>query len=144
MTNESTIRLPTPSVVSPRSVRSSTESLPVHVPWLIIMVHRQGKGRSRFIPGFQRKLKSHINQVQHLHAQRNPAKAAVTWFSINKHLVNKLVSMVSFCGDTVERTNLINYSGVRFDLSFRFKDLVSHITTEARKGLAANVEQLVQ
>lgn len=61
----------------------------------------------------------------------------MTWVSLNNHLANKPVPVVSLCEDATEKTNLMWYLGIRFHLSLGFRGYVCHIAAKARKGLAA-------
>jgi hypothetical protein len=48
-------------------------------------------------------------------AQVNPAKAKVTWFSLNNYIVNTLTPTLNFCMMVVERTPTMRYLGVQCD-----------------------------
>lgn len=52
------------------------------------------------------------------------------------HQSNKPVLVINFCGDTIERNNLIKYLGVRFNCGLRFTYHVDHLTAKTRKRLA--------
>lgn len=58
--------------------------------------------------------------------------------SLNNHLATRSVPVVSFCGVAIERINLMEYLGLRFDRSLGFKDRVEHMTNKIRERSSCN------
>ena len=72
----------------------------------------------------------------------------MAWFSLNNHIVNTALPNVCMGGETLTRTNVMSYLGVKCDRSLSFNAHVDHVVSKARKGLtalrvmaAANIEQ---
>ena len=102
-----------------------------------VLVYRQGKDREQLVEELQSELDRIGRWCVEAGALVNPTKAAVTWFSLNNHIVNTPTPSVVLCSEVVERSQSMKYLGLRFDRSLAFTEHIAHVIMKARKGLLA-------
>ena len=69
-----------------------------------VLVYRQGKDREQLVEELQSELDRIGRWCVEAGALVNPTNAAVTWFSLNNHIVNTPTPSVVLCSEVVERS----------------------------------------
>ena len=100
-----------------------------------ILIYRQGRDRTETVGSLQNELDRIASWCDDSGALINQEKAAVTWFSLNNHIVKSVTPTVEMRGYDVIRTSSLQYLGVRFDRSVCFREHVDHVIAKASKGL---------
>jgi hypothetical protein len=67
----------------------------------------------------------------------NQAKAEMTWFSWNNHIVKTLIPNVKMFSDVLKRSQPMTYLGIHFDQNLSFIEHIDRVIEKARKGLSA-------